>query len=44
VCILPLERDFQNLRDHHLEQMLEEVMLPSEPFARLSHALAAVIK
>jgi hypothetical protein len=44
VCILPLERDFQNLRDHHLQQMLEEVMLPPEPFSRLSDALAAVIK
>jgi ATP adenylyltransferase/5',5'''-P-1,P-4-tetraphosphate phosphorylase II len=44
VCILPLERDFQNVRDHHLQQMLEEVMLPPEPFARLSDALAAVIK
>lgn len=44
VCVLPLERDFQKLREHHLEQMLAEVMLPPEPFARLADALAAVIK
>ena len=44
VCILPVERDFRNLREHHLQQMLDEVMLPPEPFARLSDALAAIIK
>ena len=44
VCILPVERDFRNLREHHLQQMLEEVMLPPEPFARLADALAAVIR
>jgi hypothetical protein len=44
VCVLPVERDFRNLRDHHLQQMLEEVMLPPEPFGRLADALAAVIK
>ena len=44
VCILPVERDFKNLREHHLEQMLKEVMLPPEPFSRLSDALAAVIR
>lgn len=44
VCILPIERDFHSLREHHLQQMLDEVMLPPEPFARLSDALAAVIR
>jgi ATP adenylyltransferase/5',5'''-P-1,P-4-tetraphosphate phosphorylase II len=44
VCILPVEEDFQRLRDHHLQQMLEEVMLPPEPFGRLADALAAVIR
>ena len=44
VCILPVERDFQNLREHHLQQMLEEVMLPPEPFGRLRDVLAAVIR
>jgi ATP adenylyltransferase/5',5'''-P-1,P-4-tetraphosphate phosphorylase II len=44
VCILPVEEDFQRLREHHLQQMLEEVMLPPEPFGRLSDALAAVIR
>jgi hypothetical protein len=44
VCILPVEEDFQRLREHHLQQMLEEVMLPPEPFGRLADALAAVIK
>jgi len=44
VCILPVEQDFQRLREHHLQQMLEEVMLPPEPFGRLADALAAVIK
>jgi hypothetical protein len=44
VCILPVEQDFQRLREHHLQQMLEEVMLPPEPFSRLADALAAVIK
>jgi len=44
VCILPVEQDFQRLREHHLQQMLEEVMLPPEPFGRLADALAAVIR
>jgi hypothetical protein len=44
VCILPVEYDFQRLREHHLQQMLEEVMLPPEPFGRLADALAAVIR
>ena len=44
VCVLPVEQDFQRLREHHLQQMLEEVMLPPEPFGRLADALAAVIK
>jgi len=44
VCILPVEQDFQRLREHHLQQMLEEVMLPPEAFSRLSDALAAVIR
>jgi hypothetical protein len=44
VCILPVEQDFQRLREHHLQKMLEEVMLPPEPFRRLADALAAVIK
>ena len=44
VCILPVEQDFQRLREHHLQQMLQEVMLPPEPFGRLADALAAVIR
>jgi len=44
VCILPVEHDFRRLGEHHLQQMLEEVMLPPEAFGRLSDALAAVIK
>ncbi len=44
VCILPVEHDFRRLGEHHLQQMLEEVMLPPEPFGRLADALAAVIK
>ena len=44
VCILPVEHDFRRLGEQHLQQMLEEVMLPPEPFSRLADALAAVIK
>jgi ATP adenylyltransferase/5',5'''-P-1,P-4-tetraphosphate phosphorylase II len=44
VCIVPLEHDFQKLDRPLLEQMLREVMLPPEPFARLRDALAAVLK
>jgi hypothetical protein len=44
VCIVPLEHDFQKLDRPLLEQMLREVMLPPEPFARLRDALAAVPK
>ncbi|MEA2707860.1 MAG: hypothetical protein QOF78_461 [Phycisphaerales bacterium] len=44
VCILPVEHDFRNLREHHLQQMLEEVMLPHDAFGRLSDAISAVIK
>jgi hypothetical protein len=44
VCILPVEQDFRRLGEHHLQQMLEEVMLPPEPFGRLADALAAVIR
>jgi hypothetical protein len=44
VCILPLEQDFRKLHERHLEQMLREVMLFPEPFARLRDALSAVIR
>jgi hypothetical protein len=44
VCIVPLEHDFQKLDRPLLEQMLREVMLPPEPFARLRAALAGVLK
>jgi hypothetical protein len=44
VCILPVEQDFRRLGEQHLQQMLDEVMLPPEPFGRLADALAAVIR
>jgi hypothetical protein len=39
VCIVPLEHDFHKLTRDHIEQMLREVMLPTEIFTRLTDRL-----
>jgi len=44
VCIVPLEHDFRKLDRAHLEQMLREVMLQPDAFAKLRDALAAVLR